>query len=80
MDYLLVNVMHMASVPLRESVFFFGPHFLIFGLNTTKCGPGKVPYLDTFHSVSLTLISSNVSNGWHRASKIKYKFQFLKRL
>ena len=28
-----------------------GPYFPTFGLNTGKYGPGKTPYLDTFHSV-----------------------------
>ena len=32
-----------------------GPYFPVFGLifnpNAGKCGPGKTPYLDTFHAV-----------------------------
>ena len=30
---------------------FFGPYFLVFGLNTGKYGPEKIPHLDTFHAV-----------------------------
>ena len=35
---------------------FSGPYFPVFGLNifslnTGKYGPGKTPYLDTFHAV-----------------------------
>ena len=33
---------------------FPGPYFLVFGLNTRKHGPEKIPYLGIFlHSVSL---------------------------
>ena len=30
-----------------------GPYFPAFGLNTGKYGPGKTPYLNTFHTVSV---------------------------
>ena len=30
---------------------FSGLYFPVFGLNTGKYGPGKTPYLDTFHAV-----------------------------
>ena len=30
---------------------FSGPHFPVFRLNTGKTGPGKAPYLNTFHAV-----------------------------
>ena len=38
-----------------------GPYFLVFSPNTGKCGPGKTPYLDTFHAVLrwLLLFSSS---------------------
>ena len=31
---------------------FSGPYFPVLGLNTGKYGPGRTPYLDTFHTVS----------------------------
>ena len=50
-----------ALQPLHEKCpnteFFSGPYFLIFGLNTGKYGPGKTPYLDTFHAVIKSPIS-----------------------
>ena len=36
------------SVQIRS---FSGLYFPVFGLNTGKYGPGKTPYLDTFHAV-----------------------------
>ena len=51
----------MKSVQIRS---FSGPYFSAFGLNTErhgvfspnarKYGPGKTPYLDTFHVVSMS--------------------------
>ena len=31
---------------------FSGPYFSVFGLNTGKYGPEKIPYWDTFHAVT----------------------------
>ena len=36
---------------------FSGPYFPAFGLNTGKYGLEKTPYLDTFHTVYIILIT-----------------------
>ena len=37
--------------------FFWSVFSCIFGLKTGKYGPGKTPYLDTFHAVGILRIS-----------------------
>ena len=39
---------------------FSGPYFPVFGLNTGKYGPGKTPYLDTFHVLVLRKILETI--------------------
>ena len=43
------------ELPLCEKYpnteFFSGAYFPVFSPNTGKYGPGKTPYLDTFHAV-----------------------------
>ena len=34
---------------------FSGPYFPLFELNTTKYGPEKTLYLDTFHAVEISI-------------------------
>ena len=34
-----------------NTYFFSGPYFPVIGLNVGKYGPGKTPYLETFHTV-----------------------------
>ena len=36
-----------------------GPYFPVFGLNTGKYGPEITPYLDTFHTVYISLYNQN---------------------
>ena len=33
---------------------FSGPYFLVFGLNAGKYGPGKAPYMDTYHALTFS--------------------------
>ena len=43
---------------------FPGPYFPVFSPNTRKYGPGKTPYLDTFHAVcKLVFILVNPFHG-----------------
>ena len=49
---------------------FSGPYFPAFGLNTGKYGPEKTPYLDSFHTVSKTVLSfleEFYNAGWNLA-------------
>ena len=64
---------------------FCGPNFPVFGLNTVKYAPKKTPYLDTFQTVSLSVIKiSSVSesvrnildfNNFAKTGKLQRKLQ-----
>ena len=41
-------------------VFFSGPYFPVFGLNSGKYRPEKTPYLNTFHAVTVISIHSSL--------------------
>ena len=64
---------------------FCGQNFSVFGLNTGKYAPKKTPYLDTFQTVSLSVIKfSSVSesvrnildfNNFAKTGKLQRKLQ-----
>ena len=54
---------------------FSGPYFPVFRLNTGKHGPGKIPYLDTFHAMLMVMKYYKTFFFW--MSKV-WKFQNLK--
>ena len=39
---------------VSKYVVFSGPYFLVFGLNAGKYGPGKAPYMDTYHALTFS--------------------------
>ena len=66
-----------SNITLREKCpnteCFSGPYFPAFGLNTEryvspntgKYGPGKTPYLETFHAVLKTKIKPDLHKNLH---------------
>ena len=69
----LVEIIKGKSVQIR--IFFSGPYFPIFWLNTGKHGPEIYPYLDTFQAVNF--IKKTLWHTFHAVDALSSLRQFL---
>ena len=60
-EYFQSNENCVKSVRIRS---FSGPYFPVFPPNAGKYGPGKAPYLDTFHTVEKISINVYLFLRW----------------
>ena len=79
---LLVRKRELHCVKVYKYGVFYGPYFPVFRLNTgiygvfspntRKCGPEKIPYLDTFYAVWICKSQTPASTLWRKKKWFVY--------